>query len=150
MEPQYRGDPKQRRKDIRDDIERVVQIDGEKVLVVLRLEFGPFPQSQDLLILLGSPGPPMLEFRGQVTEEGGVPVLGLFMVHGLGGHGAFPCVMRGEVGEEGEDAETLVVGWVWDVGSGVHAMGSTAYAEVGPPFWDRGLQGCYYMEEEDG
>ena len=58
--------------------------------------------------------------------------------------------MRGEVGEEGEDAETLVVGWVWDVGSGVHAMGSTAYAEVGPPFWDRGLQGCYYMEEEDG
>jgi hypothetical protein len=133
--PQHPGRPEHGRKEIRNDVKRVVQVDGEKVLVLLGdevplLVFVPTGRSEPIikgpllhLTLLGVHGLGRMSIRnssmssqpkptsagrvGLVTDQRLISLVYLSGVQSLGIPRTFLGVMRRERGDELEHSITL-------------------------------------------
>lgn len=120
------GGPKERGEDIRNDVERVVQVDGEEVLVLLALKV-----PSDILHLARPSAERELRVRRRAAEqagkparagprafmanEGDVPLVHLLGVEVLHVSRALFGVMWRERADQLEDVVSLLQGWEGDL-----------------------------------
>lgn len=128
--PEDSSDSEERSKEIGNDVERVVKVDGKEVLVLLAREVTPDDTRLVVGMIIGGeraivegvgvalgrgrePGKqaPRLAPGGHLAEERGVSLLGLLGIHGLGVSGALFGVVWAERGEELNDAIALIKRW---------------------------------------
>jgi hypothetical protein len=112
LKAQHGGGTEEGGEEVRDDVERVVQVDGEEVFVsicISRLAEGGL--GSGAFTTEGQPG----RAGGHlVANEGRISVLDLLNIHRSSMSSAFFRVMRAQSREQVEHPSAFIHGWYWD------------------------------------